>query len=219
MKVKLHSIQLLLIISILLLCSFTFSCTSYGAVKVVANEEKIILKNLATEYANIADSYFDLKKYDKAITYYDKALDIQKKDVSIMYKLARTYALSSKWYEAIDLFQSLLKLDPNNNLFNTSLAYVYAMSGNLDAAMNIYEELYSNNNYNIELLNNYTRLLIDINDIEKAEMLLTKMTEIDPEHDSTKKLTDAINALKEMESDSDNENNTDDSSVTDPDSL
>ena len=62
----------------------------------VPGERQILIKNISSEYFNIAEGYMDLKKYDKAAEYYKLAMGSKELKASACYKLARCYALSKK---------------------------------------------------------------------------------------------------------------------------
>ena len=63
---------------------------------------------------SIGDAYLDLKKYDKAIQYYQKAMESKSLYWTAYYKLGRSYALAKKWSEAKNVYYKLLKRDPEN---------------------------------------------------------------------------------------------------------
>lgn len=187
--------QILFQFTILVLLSFCclfISCTSYGSINVVPFEDKIVLKNLSVEYYEIAENYLELKKYDKAITYYKKSLQIKKNDNKVLFKLAQAYAFSSNWFDSKEIFLKLYNSDKENVSFATSLAYVYAMSGEIDNSIAIYETLVEKNEYNIEILNNYIRLLLDNKNFEKALDVFEKLKKIGPDSQITITLKDLI---------------------------
>ena len=63
----------------------------------------------------IAACYKGLDKIDKAIEYYKKAYNMDKKDSEIAYYLGVLYAEKEAWSSAKIYLQESIKLDPKNN--------------------------------------------------------------------------------------------------------
>ena len=119
-------------------CLF-FSCQSGYSFR-VPGESEIITKNIASEYFSIAEEYFKLKNYQKAIQYYKMAMKDRSLNVSAYYKLARSYALSKDYETAEECFVNLLEKDPQNRDLQVSLAYVKAMKGNTAESLVLYRD-------------------------------------------------------------------------------
>ena len=56
----------------------------------VPGEVSIKKNNIYSEYMSIGDAYLDLKKYDKAIQYYQKAMESKSLYWTAYYKLGRS---------------------------------------------------------------------------------------------------------------------------------
>lgn len=170
-------------------------CSSNGTFA-IPGEGEVIQKNLLTEYLNIARAYDDLKKYDKAVEYYEKALSVDKKGEfsnSILYSIGRCHAVSGKWSEALDVYESLLEKDSGNTNLKISIAYVYAMSGDLDKACSSYSEISKENPTDISLLKNYISVLLAADKTEEAKAQLSLLVERFPGDSSIKELEKKIN--------------------------
>ena len=144
-----------------------FSCASNELR--VPGETELILKNISTEYYNIAEGYMDIKKYDKAAEYYKLAMRHKELNLPAYYKLARAYALAKNWDKASECYDELLKLDPENTMLKISIAYITAMSGNVDEGILQYKKLLEDNPYDQNLLESYVALLINVGRGEDAE--------------------------------------------------
>ena len=153
--------------AILVLGFSFFSCAS-NELK-IPGETKIILKNLSIEYYNIAEAYMDVKKYDKAAEYYQLAMRNEELYLSSYYKLARSYALAKNWDEAMKCYDELLARDSDNVILKSSIAYITAMSGEVDDGILKYKELLEANPYDQNLLETYVALLINVGRGEDAE--------------------------------------------------
>ena len=153
--------------AILVLGFSFFSCASNELR--VPGETELILKNISTEYYNIAEGYMDIKKYDKAAEYYKLAMRHKELNLPAYYKLARAYALAKNWDKASECYDELLKLDPENTMLKISIAYITAMSGNVDEGILQYKKLLEDNPYDQNLLESYVALLINVGRGEDAE--------------------------------------------------
>ena len=151
----------------LLLSLLFISCASDGFR--VPGEEKIILKNLATEYYTVAEGYMEIKNYTKAAEYYKLAMRNEDLYLTAYYKLARSYALAKDWENAVKTYNELLELDGENTVLKTSLAYITAMRGEVDDAIVQYRDLLKENPYDENLLESFVSLLINVGCGEDAE--------------------------------------------------
>ena len=143
----------------------------------VPGETAVRKNNIFVEYMNIADSYNDLGKYDKAITYYKMAKSNRKLKWTANYKLARAYAMNKNWEEAQKLYLELYRRDPENISIQMSIAYIYAMNGKLPSAETIYSSLVKNNPENADVLVNYINVLFAMERYEEAEANLSVLKE------------------------------------------
>ena len=83
-------------------------------------------RELAAEYFNIGNSFFELKNYDKALAMYEKALSYHDDFSETSYNLARLYISRSRFSDAINVLDELLKNDPDNLVLLQTLAYAHA---------------------------------------------------------------------------------------------
>ena len=101
----------------------------------------ITRQTIASEYYAIAEAYSDLEKYDKAIPYYKEAAKEKEYRNAARYGLGRMYGLTGEWETARDIFESLLKKDPNNELLETAYSYSLVSSGKADEAVPLYRTI------------------------------------------------------------------------------
>lgn len=161
-----------------LLCLISFSVISCASVHLpIPGETAAFKHNIYTEYYAIADAYYDLAKYDKAVNYY--SLSMKNKDLywSSYYKLAKSYVALSNWNEAEKIFKDLLKRDSSNINLMMSLAYVEAMNNNLVASEKLYQELWTNNPDNADVLSNYINVKIALEKYDDAKELAATLKE------------------------------------------
>ncbi len=101
----------------------------------------ITRQTIASEYYAIAEAYSDLEKYDKAIPYYKEAAKEKEYRNAARYGLGRMYGLTGEWETARDIFESLLKKDPNNELLETAYSFSLVSSGKADEAVPLYRTI------------------------------------------------------------------------------
>ena len=124
---------------ILAACVLFFSCVSKPVP--IPGDKKMSVNNIYAEYMNIADIYYSLEKYDKALQYYKMSMQNSKFYWAAYYKTAKVYAVQENWDAALPMYRTLLRRDKNNTSLKGSLAYIYSMTGKLKKAERAYKEL------------------------------------------------------------------------------
>ena len=168
----------------------------------VPGQNRIILQNLSIEYYNVAEAYFNLKNYSKAIEYYKLAMRDENLYAQAYYKLGRSYALGSDWTNAMKVFEELKSRDPENSEIEASIAYINVMSGNIDAAAVQYRDLIEKYPNEQTFLENYLALLLDTGRGELAEKQYVLLKERFPDSKLVSSLSQRIaeivdNAIQE----------------------
>jgi tetratricopeptide (TPR) repeat protein len=176
-------------------------CAASGGM-LVPGQNRIILQNLSIEYYNVAEAYFNLKNYSKAIEYYKLAMRDENLYTQAYYKLGRSYALGSDWNNAMKVFEDLKSRDPENSEIEASIAYINVMSGNIDAAAVQYRDLIEKYPNEQTFLENYLSLLLDTGRGELAEKQYVLLKERFPDSKLVSSLSQRIaeivdNAIQE----------------------
>lgn len=177
---------------------FSVSCASSSF---VPGEDRVRLQNISSEYFYIAKSYEDLKNWDKAIEFYKLArtnLEIQN---ACDYGTARCYAYKNDWENALSYYGKLLEQDPENLSLLMSVAYLNAVSGNLDDAKNQYAALLESGVDGVGVYKNYVSVLVVCEKYEEAKAVLAQMEEKYPESSEIEalhsKIDEALNPKTE----------------------
>lgn len=186
--------------SIILFSLLFSSCaTDY----LVPGRKGVAIRNIYQEYLNIGDAYYDLKKYDKALTYYKQASENKTFFWACTYKMADTYFRQGNWEEAEKLYEKLITRDENNLQIKEALAYVYASEGKFDEALKIYSDLQEKFPENQSFLENQIVLLITSGDQDTAREKIENLKSIFPENKKAetylKKLDENQPAVEENE--------------------
>ncbi|MGN0165784.1 MAG: tetratricopeptide repeat protein [Lachnospiraceae bacterium] len=96
------------------------------------------LKNNKYAYRGIGMAYIQKQEYDKAVEYFDKALEIDKEkdwDTDIRYYKANAMLLGGDTEGALELYNELLEEDSENFLVYQARANVYRDKGDYAAAL------------------------------------------------------------------------------------
>ena len=69
--------------------------------------------NLVANFNNTGASLLDLKKYQQARVYFDKAININPKEIEAIYNKSVSYLRQKKYQQALDSFNQTIKINPN----------------------------------------------------------------------------------------------------------
>jgi tetratricopeptide (TPR) repeat protein len=90
---------------------------------------------LANEHAHLADQYYDLNRYQEAVSEYKKALTLRPRFVDVITKLGRAYRDMGELDHAVKTFQKALKINAGYTQARTHLGITYYMKGFVDMAI------------------------------------------------------------------------------------
>ena len=156
------------------------SCASGGSNSLVRSSG--MLEDLGREYYLLADSYAELKKYDKALELYQKASRTGvKSERELSFKIARTAALAKDWNTALKEYGSLLDKDKDNLLLKKSITWIYGQKGDLEKAETEYEALYEAHSYDKDVCTNYILVLHTLKKDEQARAVFSSYAELYPD--------------------------------------
>jgi tetratricopeptide (TPR) repeat protein len=140
--------------------------------------------DIAIEYYDIGNAWFELKKYDKAELYYNRALAFDRTMNASVYNLAVLYVETGKPAKALPILQKLLESDPKNVRVLSALAYANARAGENEEALRIYGDILPLVPFDAVSFFNYAVLLRGAGRLEEARAWFSKVVEAggdDPE--------------------------------------
>ena len=182
--------------AISLACLLLFSScssTGNGFANLFFGSAQVSSETLAAEYYDIANAYYDLKKYDKAIEYYEKTQDLlPEENLTITYNLARIYAIQNKWSSAEEYYSRIFERDQNNITIGMPYAYVLAKQGKTMEASALYRGFYERNPVDKKLLANFILVLLELDEDDEASELFAELKALDEESEEVRKVTDAF---------------------------
>jgi tetratricopeptide (TPR) repeat protein len=97
------------------------------------------IREIAAEYYNIGNAFFELGQYEKAIDAYRSALRFDPALAKADFNLALTYARMKKLPEAEQLLKKLLADDPVNASLMVTLAWAYHLAARDEEALSQYD--------------------------------------------------------------------------------
>ena len=90
-----------------------------------------IVPNDSESFANLAKFYYDQENIDKAFNFICNAVECSKNNVELLLNAGIISADCGKFDEALNFYQSVLKIDPDNNKAKFGLAVENFKKGNL----------------------------------------------------------------------------------------
>jgi tetratricopeptide (TPR) repeat protein len=115
--------------------------------KATAAFDKAITNNTGNYYQPYfmkAMSEFRLKNYENSIEYFVKTLELNDQHKEAMYNLGWVYNELGYYTRAIDIYQTLISLDPSNNDALYEFAYANQKSDLTDKALTYYLKVEQN---------------------------------------------------------------------------
>lgn len=183
---------------ILIFFSLSFSCVTKPVP--IPGDKKNAIDNIYLEYMNIADVYYSLEKYDKALEYYKLAMQDFKIYWAAYYKTAKVYAVQSNWDSALPMYRRLLRREKDNASIKASIAYIYAMTGSLKKAERAYKELVFLQPDNREYLENLIAVYFARQHYEEGRTRLEILIEKFPDSENIQKFKDVLKAIDDENS-------------------
>jgi tetratricopeptide (TPR) repeat protein len=139
-----------------------------------------IRRELAAEYFNLGNAFFELKQYDRAMSLYQRALGYSDTLPESSYNLARVYISQSDYEKAIEMLVGLLASDPENLVLLQTLAYAQAKAGETGDAIVTYRRIISLSPGNVITLYNLSVLYQEDGDSTQAYHYLQLARDLDP---------------------------------------
>lgn len=112
-------------------------------------------------YLNLGEVQRFLEKYMDAIDTYDRALEIEPRNLDVQEALAYTYGASGDLDESIRLYQKILDVDPEREGVYQNLAFLYEKQGKWPEALMMYKKVLARNPDKTDVLQKIARTALD----------------------------------------------------------
>lgn len=103
--------------------------------------QQLINKRYAVQLKSKGNEFRLQGQFDKAIEFYEKALQYDPNYTDVLYNLGRTYRDTGKINQAINTFNKLLAINPNDFESRTLLGEFYEDAGSIDNALAEYKKV------------------------------------------------------------------------------
>ncbi|KJD32629.1 ATP-binding protein [Tamlana nanhaiensis] len=167
-------------------------------------ENTTLYGELNSAYTNLANTYNYLSETDKAISYYTKALDVQKllnnttDEVTTNFKLAELYALKKEYRKAIEVYENMLNSD---SLSREDRAHLYPKLGGEYLKFNDFENAskYLIKGYNLNIkAKNQEDFLIVLNHLSELNINKKRLVIAEKQLQKSGALAKRLNNNKEL---------------------
>jgi len=128
----------------------------------------------AEEYFSIGMAYFELGKYEEAEKWLNRAKQADKTMLASQYNLGRLAFEMGRHNEAAEIFEDILKKDPDNVLVLRAAAYTRIKTGDIDIAQTHYGKLLELVPENADDGYNHALVLYAMERYDEAEQVLEK---------------------------------------------
>jgi tetratricopeptide (TPR) repeat protein len=113
-------------------------------------------------YGNSANIYFILKDYDKALTLYNKALEINKNNQQIIFNLGVLYLTIEEFELSKQYLENSKKINPTHYPTNLNLAICYKNLKLYNQSFDEYSSILANNSQDLDLFYNIGNLYLSV---------------------------------------------------------
>ncbi|MDP8202236.1 MAG: tetratricopeptide repeat protein [Candidatus Tenebribacter burtonii] len=94
----------------------------------------------SVNYFKKGNEYAEDGKYDKALEFYQKALDINPSLASVYYKMGIVYNDMKKYNEALECYEKTIEINPDHAYAYNNMGYIYGNQRKNDKAIECYEK-------------------------------------------------------------------------------
>lgn len=122
----------------------------------------------AQQFIDKAKRYFDEKRFSDAIETYEKALEIEPKNVGVLIKIGLSYRHLENYDKAIEYYDRALDIEPDNKVAINNIGWALQCKGEIERAEEMYKKsLEIDQTYDIPLVN-LTNIYFDKKEYQKA---------------------------------------------------
>jgi tetratricopeptide (TPR) repeat protein len=137
------------------------------------------------EYKTMADSYFQENRFKESQEWLQKALDTLREGengLDVRFALARTYEGLERFEDAIAVYQALLEMSPNNELYLHFLGSAWNKVGEHDKAIDCLQQAIALSPDNPAICQTLGIIYHNLEQYDKAVHLLQKAITLEPEN-------------------------------------
>jgi tetratricopeptide (TPR) repeat protein len=142
-------------------------------------------KDLAVDYYNLGNAYFNIQKYEEAIIFYERAIELDQELLKAQFNLAHSLIKTNQISEALERLILLQEKDPDNLSIKELIAYCHHLLGDDEKALEIYSDILNISPGNIHALYNKAIILWKMEDFDEAEEYFRQVLQFMPDDTDT----------------------------------
>lgn len=131
-------------------------------------------RELAEEYFNLGNAFFELGRYQDSFDYYSRAIRLSDNIPAAGYNLARLHEQRGEYAQAVSVLDGLLEEDPSNGLYLETRAFVRFQQGQRSSARAEYAALIDEYPARLRLRYNLGVLELEAGNEERAYRVLSE---------------------------------------------
>ena len=143
-------------------------------------ETVITGKELAQEYYNLGNAYYDIGKYEDAVFFYNKAIELDDTLFSAQFNLAYSHVKLMNYEKSISILTAILTEDPNNVDMLQLLGYAYHLHGDEELALAAYDKILAIAPEHKDALNNRAVIYWKLKKYDEAEAAFRMLLKTNP---------------------------------------
>ena len=125
--------------------------------------------------------FFARQEYEKAIEWWEKVLEKQKRNIKIMTEIGNAYRKMKKYPQALDFYKMATEIEPDNFFALYGMAETYRADHDFVSAVEYWEKILEHDPNNKLIINRYADSLRGMGEYEKALECFDRILE--KEHD------------------------------------
>ena len=144
------------------------------------NKDKLYDENSVSDNLKWGHPYFDIGLYDKALTYYLKAYELDDKNVEVLKSIGEAYFKLKDYEKCYEFFKKALEIDENNKSILFGAAFVCSLIGKP-----------------VELINYGNKILAEDDNFDIYPLIATAYVDLGKEESAIECIDQAINSHPE----------------------
>jgi len=151
------------------------------------NNAESLLRKYIDRYQNDPVGFFELSKilaarkaYPEALTYAEKACQLDQVNIWYQLFLAETYEMNQDYDKAVEIFEQIVETDPDNLEYYYQLAALYLGLGKYQQAVKMYDKIESQIGVSEEISLQKQKIWLHLKEPSKSEAELKRLIGSNP---------------------------------------
>jgi len=175
---------------------YHFLRNDFASIRTYAS--RVRLDSVQDEWTNyrIGEAYFQAKQYQKALKYYQQAVNKKPFNLAFQNKLGSTYFQLGNYQKAERVFRLILTEDPRQKEAMANLGYLLLRKGRKERASDYFKKTLSLDPDYLQAMFNQAALTLQNKQWEKARTILQNILTKDPGNSKAQQLLQRLDAME-----------------------